>query len=318
MSTKRLLQLTITLVITALLLWLLLREVSVAQIAGTIRQLPLGLLVLGFALFAASHLVRALRFRMLLRNAQPYRIVLAVTCIHNILLALLPFRLGELSFPYLFQRKKIPFTKSLAALAVGRLFDLFSLTAYFLVGLWMLLDVLPENIRGLGKYAIALAVVLIFGTYLTLVHLKPLLRNIRTRKGKFWHTVLQKFHELLDGIAVLKEQHALWQVFLMSLVIWGLQFLWSWMVFREMLNANFWGVVVGTSVPIISTAIPIQGLASFGTFEGVWALVFLAFGVEKALAIASGFAFHLISIVYAAVLGALGGMVFTRSELRKR
>ena len=164
MKVKRLLQLSVTLAITVLLLWLLLREVSPTQIAATIRQLPVGLLVFGFAIFTASHLVRALRFRLLLRNAQPYTTVLSVTCIHNLLLALLPFRLGELSFPYLFQRRKVPFTKSLAALAVGRLFDLFSLTIYFLIGLWLLLDVLPENIRGLGKDAVALAAPLIVGT----------------------------------------------------------------------------------------------------------------------------------------------------------
>lgn len=317
MDRVNIVKLSLAALITAALFWLLFRQVSVAQVLETTARIPLWLMLVGFLLFALSHAVRAVRFRLLLQNSQPYRTVFAVTCMHNILLALLPFRLGELSFLYLLQRRGVRVTKSLAVLAVGRLFDVLAMCAYFLLGLWMLMDILPADIHAVGKYAMILIAALLVALYVAVAYASALLKHWHAN-GKFTQMIAAKLREVAAAIGVLKQQHALWQVSVLSLAIWGLQFVWSWIVFRELLDANFWAIVVGTSLPIISTAIPIQGIAAFGTFEGVWAVVFIAFGIERTLAISSGFAFHILNILYAAILGVCGAMNFSLSAQGKR
>ena len=309
MDTKKLLKLVIAVIITLASLWLLFQQISPSDILNTMQQIPLSLILIGFLLFTASLWVRAWRFQVLFQNALAFRPLFAVTCMHNILISLLPFRIGELSFPYLLKRR-LTFTRALAVLAVGRIFDLIAMCVYFLIGLWVLLTVLPQDVRAAGKYAIWFTIAVLVALYVVLVHLKPFLAKRRGRHGMVTNRILAELHAVLDGIAVLKERGVLSQVIFSSALFWGLQFAWSWVVFRSMLHASFWGIVVGTTLPIVSTAIPIQGIAALGTFEVVWTLVFIALGVEKSVAIATGFAFHILSIVYAAVLGLWGAAAF--------
>ena len=173
---------------------------------------------------------------------------------------------------------------------------------YFLVGLWTLRNVLPANIQEAGSAALFLMLLLIGVLILFLISAPWIAHKLRNRSSK----MSARLAQLMHGVLVLRQRHLLWKTALQSMVIWGLQFFWTWVVFREVLGQNFWALVVGTSLPIISTAIPIQGLASFGTFEAVWMLVFVSLGIEKTRAIASGLSFHLLTLVYVTLLGCWG------------
>jgi uncharacterized membrane protein YbhN (UPF0104 family) len=67
-----------------------------------------------------------------------------------------------------------------------------------------------------------------------------------------------------------------------------------------------------------TSALPIQGLAGVGTWEAAWLAVSTSFGLEKQLAVASGFAMHLLVLGWEIIAGALGLAMLTRYHARHR
>ena len=60
--------------------------------------------------------------------------------------------------------------------------------------------------------------------------------------------------------------------------------------------------------------IPIQGIAGFGTQEGFWVFAFVPLGVSLDKAISSGFAFHIVMIMYFLILGVYGWIKIKKTE----
>jgi uncharacterized membrane protein YbhN (UPF0104 family) len=67
-----------------------------------------------------------------------------------------------------------------------------------------------------------------------------------------------------------------------------------------------------------TSALPIQGLAGVGTWEAAWLTVSTSFGLEKKLAVASGFAIHLVVLGWEIMAGAAGLVVLVRLQSRRR
>ena len=90
-----------------LLLVLLAQEIEAGDVATIMRGLDGGALVVFGLFYLALAVVRALRFRFLLARAQrlPLHQMTAVALVHGSLSQLLPFRLGELSYPLILRSR---------------------------------------------------------------------------------------------------------------------------------------------------------------------------------------------------------------------
>jgi len=78
----------------------------------------------------------------------------------------------------------------------------------------------------------------------------------------------------------------------------------------------FWKVVLGASLFGLTTLLPIQGLAGFGTSEASWALIFSVLGMGKELAVSSGFVYHIFLIVCYLLVGGCGLLLLRRNGRR--
>jgi hypothetical protein len=122
-------------VATGLLAYFL-RGVEASRILDTAQNASPGPFLAFLGLFATGVAARTTRFWILLGRTLPFRAVLGITLVRNLLVDLLPARLGELSYVYLVTtRGKRPLEDGVATLAIAFLLDLVALSPLVLAAL---------------------------------------------------------------------------------------------------------------------------------------------------------------------------------------
>jgi uncharacterized membrane protein YbhN (UPF0104 family) len=69
------------------------------------------------------------------------------------------------------------------------------------------------------------------------------------------------------------------------------------------LGVSIWAIILGSLIMVMFSAIPIHGIGSLGTIELVWAAALMALGATKEAAISSGFAVHILLLLFSGILG---------------
>jgi uncharacterized membrane protein YbhN (UPF0104 family) len=72
------------------------------------------------------------------------------------------------------------------------------------------------------------------------------------------------------------------------------------------INMQIEAVFLASTILFMLSILPIQGIGGFGTFEGSWAVSFMAVGVSKEAAISSGFLSHIFGIFCILILFIIG------------
>ncbi len=122
--------------VAAGLLAYFLRGVDIDRIVGTALNASPGPFLAFLGLFGLGIAARTTRFWILLGRAVPFRTVLSITLVRNLLVDLLPARLGELSYVYLVTTKgKRPLEDGVATLAIAFFLDLVALSPLVLAAL---------------------------------------------------------------------------------------------------------------------------------------------------------------------------------------
>jgi uncharacterized membrane protein YbhN (UPF0104 family) len=80
---------------------------------------------------------------------------------------------------------------------------------------------------------------------------------------------------------------------------------------------GFVAAMLGTSIYRIASNLPVYGIGGFGTVEITWSAAFILLGMATQDAVVSGFAVHVIGLVYALVLGGLALMVHGTAKENK-
>jgi len=75
---------------------------------------------------------------------------------------------------------------------------------------------------------------------------------------------------------------------------------------------------LGLSGAELTSALPIKGLAGFGTWESAWALTFRLMDFDPRLAVISGIGVHLITNVFEYSLGLGSILILAWPYLRKK
>ena len=221
---KRTLQFAIAIGISALCVWLSMREVDVSRVAESLRNAN----YLGFASVMAITIfafwVRAIRWRLLLRLDRPIGTgsLFSATMIGFMANNVLPFRLGEFVRPWaLARREKLSKSMLLATIVVERAIDMLTLLAIF--GIALLVSPIAENtpagrlVQGGARVLLVLSVCLtVFvvaaerNRRLAQALLGLLPAGIRDRASR----LLDRF---LDGFSLFRDVGRLLQVFALSL-----------------------------------------------------------------------------------------------------
>lgn len=283
--------------LTALVGWLLLREFDFNALAQAGARLPAWGIVAAFLSYAAMNAFRVVRFRLLFREVAPARLA-GVTLVHNLLNNLIPFRAGEFSFVWM-MRRHAGYERTVSALIVFRILDLIVIALLFVAAALLLPD-LRGNLGVYGWFVLgigALAGLAAYGArFFPAARMPGFARKITES--------LAAFSPKLLGAAVLHTA-GIWIVSLLMYFVLcdGIGLELSWLA-----------LCVPITLVRVANVLPVSGFAGFGTTEGAWVIGMLAVGLDYEPAVASGLLIHVLRLVFAGVLGAVGYRLLRRAN----
>jgi hypothetical protein len=285
--------------ISASCLWFLLAPQIVAALGRLIKEAsPLPVLA-AFALVALVQWLRAWRFAVMMtgRLALPGATLTRIAFQLNFWNFLLPFRLGELSYPVLMKRHLgYGLLHSAGVLLIARLFDLVTVGA-ILAGAAAALDVWPHAWRpafALAALALALAPL---GLTLAGLALRPRLARL-PRIGDATERLTAGFDAIggyVAGLTAVGLSLAIWLVFgLAAILVAG----------AVVATVPPAAAMLGAAAGNVAFALPINGIAGIGPPQAAWVAATTQAGVPWNDAVVSALALHAVVLTNAIVLGA--------------
>lgn len=312
---RRLLTATLGLLITAALLYWVLRGTSLDQIVEHLRGARKGPLALAVALATFIFVIRTIRWRLLLRAPEggplPFRALWHATAMGFMANNTLPFRLGELLRSYAAGRLGgVPMTAAFSSIAVERAFD--GLTLLAMLGVALVGAGLPADTRIGGNRLDALAeksaiiCAVIFAGALFVV-LFPVMTERLLRALVPFERLADRLVRLVEGLRLgfgaLRSPARLTAAVGWSIVHWLLGALSFHIAFAA------FGIDVGFAGALLVQSILAFGLAAqltpgyFGQFELLVAAVLAIFGVPNDLAVAYALTYHITTFLPIVLLG---------------
>ena len=291
-SGRRLLNLVLTLVVSGSFLYLAFRNVKLDELGEALGRIHGGWLCVAIIISLLIMVFRAWRWQLELRPLDhvPVGRLWVITSVAYMAINLLPVRLGEVVRPWLLSRRaNVSISNVIGNLVVEKMMDSICIVFYLLAGL-LLIESLPAWVR---TGAIVPAV--IAGVLVTLVLLfwwkgesfvdRHVLRLLPERFGGKVKTVLAA---ITDGMRILPNTGLLLSVFLVSLTLWFLPILSSYIMIRAFdLAAPFSAALVIFIFISFGTALPnLPGM--IGPYQYACQLALGIYGVSDVDGLAYG------------------------------
>ena len=301
--------------LSAFFLWLALRRVEFDALGRALASARWGWIPVMAGIAVVDTLIRALRWRVLLRRAKPegasvwtlFKLEAIGLAVNNVLFA----RLGEFARAALAARRlALPTVAVLASVAIERALDVAALVAMFLVAARLR----PEYVRpGLVPAAATLlaaavgALVLLAAAEGALEPGRPAEKLLRR-----WPRIHSLAEQLTLGAAVLRSPAAAAQAALFSLALWAVDGGLYWIAARAMRVEQFMDypqAVLTLAMAGLSSALPVAP-GAIGTFEHFVATLLQSFGASAEPALAYALVTHMVMYLVVTV----AGLVFLSRE----
>jgi uncharacterized protein (TIRG00374 family) len=311
---KKVWSLILSIIATALLLFLLFTQIEVSDIFSALQKLSWPVLIAGFGLYVLMYFFRGLRFWFLLDKLLSLDKLVTITTLHTALANILPFRTGELSYVYFLKKEaKANLGTGLGSLALARLFDLFAISLLFFLTV-LLIPELPRFADTariviatiLGILVLKLGFLVLFSKQV-IKFLGHIFLKLGFHRSKFSKWLLKKIEETTHSLHVVKSWKIVVGALLSSIGVWVCQFGLAFLIFRDIgIDVSFYAIILASSVASLLSILPIQGLIGFGTTEAFWTVALVGVGISTQSAIEAGFAFHFVAIAFFVLTGIYG------------
>lgn len=299
-----------SLLVSALFLWLALRDVPLDDVIESIQQADLLWVLLSMASIVLAFWVRAVRWRGLLGFRIPLGrafFILSVTFFLN----QLPLRAGEVARSLLAARSGVPVVTAATSILVERLLDTLMVVVMLTLALSRLPNAVPDaaNLAALFGAAavVAFLMIIVFARYPQIAH--RILDVLEARIGLVKRLGLRRLIDhILEGLKPLTQWRSGLHAVVWTLISWATSLVTFYTLERAL---NVTGVdlvltsVLGISLASFSIAIPVS-VASIGPFEGAVRLAGEAVGMPAVLSTSLGFLFHGVTIITYSILGVVG------------
>jgi uncharacterized protein (TIRG00374 family) len=300
MSRSLLTKVGLSTLVAAVFLFLAFRNVPVADLKTALARFDARWLIPAFAISLTLQVFRAWRWQLELRPLQ--RIALGqlwvVTSVAYMAINLLPVRLGEVVRPWLLSRRAhVTFSNVVGNLVVEKTMDSVVILFYILVGLLTTTNLPPWVRRGavlpaVGAAAIVILVLLLWWKGEPFVD-RWMARALPQRLAQGLN---RGTRALLDGMRILPNAGLLAAVFLVSLGLWFLPILSSYLIIRAFgFHAPFNAALIVFIFVGFGTALP-NAPGMIGTFQWACVLALDLFGVSKPDALAYGLVLNAIQL----------------------
>jgi uncharacterized membrane protein YbhN (UPF0104 family) len=336
MSKKRVISLFLSIILSVFLVGFLLSRITTEDLIQTFSNIfyPALFAFMIISLFAS--VLRALRYKWLLSPSKiSFGNILLVTFIRNLFVDLFPARIGSLSYVYVLNKRlKFPFEQAASTFVIAFVFDFLTLSPFL---------ILSMLIVGLGIISVSnitlllIAAVFLLLMYLILQRIIPLsilflkvytylLKSFRIGSKRWAEASVHKIRLTIDSLEYIKNRKIQWPLFLLSLLLRLAKYGSLYFLLLSVLhshnfalsNLSFWKTILGITGAELTGALPIKGIAGFGTWESGWALTFQLMNFEQRIAILSGIGVHLITNLFEYSLGILSILILTLPFLNRK
>ncbi|MEO7041689.1 MAG: lysylphosphatidylglycerol synthase transmembrane domain-containing protein [Gemmatimonadaceae bacterium] len=315
---KKHLRALIGIAISGVLLWWVLREVSLATVLHELSQANPWLFAIATVCATLIFPLRARRWRTILDPIYPklpFGPLWRATAIGMMVNNVVPARAGEVARAYVLTRETpVPFSTSIASIAVDRVFD--AIVVLLLAFLSVLDPRFPSNVRIAGEsivsWAIAgasligVAVVLFYALVFfpgPLIRLFELFaRRLSPKLEERGRAALLKFSE---GLSVLRSPRHFAAVMGWTIAHWLMNALGWWIAMIAVgIHAPFSAALLLQAMVALGVAVP-AAPGYFGIFEKVAVLGLAIYSVSTSLATSWALGFHVLSFIPITIFGAV-------------
>ncbi|MCX8072451.1 MAG: flippase-like domain-containing protein [Candidatus Binatia bacterium] len=313
MTRRERVQVGVSLLAGAVFLLLAFRNVSLGELGQALGRFHWPWLIPALGVSLLLMVLRTWRWQLELRPLErvPFGRLWAVTSVAYSAINLIPARLGEVVRPWLVaQFSNVRMSQAVGSLVVEKLMDSFCILAYTLAAL-LLSEQLPDWAR---RGAVVPAVVtVVFAVLVALAYTKG--EQFVTRRvalalpERVGEGLSRVVRAVLEGMRVLPDTRLLAQVFVLSLLLWFLPILSSWIVLKG------FGFPVPFSAALLvflfiglATAIP-NPPAMVGTFQYACVLALGIYGIEENAGLAFGLLLNALQVLTIVAQGIVGAMV---------
>lgn len=303
--------------LSALLLWWALRQVSLSAVWGVLQRSDVALLVIAALVATAIFPLRARRWRTILDPVAPrlpFAPLWRSTAVGMMVNNLVPARAGEIARAYLLTRQTaVPFSASIASLAVDRVFD--SIVLLLLAFAAVLDPAFPAGVsiagQPIARWAAAGAVIVLAalaGLYALVFFPVQLIRLFQLFARRLSPTLEARgasaLHTFSSGLSVLRSPAHFAAVMGWTVAHWLVNALAWWLAFVAVgIQAPFSAALLLQALIAMGVAIP-AAPGFFGVFEAIAVVGLAIYGVPATLATSWAIGFHILSFLPITLIGA--------------
>lgn len=306
------LRLTLSLVATAVAVYLVTRSLDPGQIRAAVGQASLGLIILGLLVIGVTIAAKSLRWQLMFLPASQrpaLRAAFWALALGQFVNILIPVRLGELVRIFsLEQQAGISKARTLGTLVIEKTLDTIGLlaTAFLLLPF----VVLPPFVVEQGYPLALLALGGLMGLFILATQSRRIVGWLRGLAGRLpvsvGHRIERVFVAGLEGLAALQDIRLAMTLGLITAGIVVLSVLTPYLLFLA------FGLPLGVEEAIILNLVLSVGLAPPSTpgkvlvFEGLVALMLRQFGIaDNALILSYAIVYHLVVVLPQVAMGSL-------------
>jgi len=318
----------VSLAVTAGIFWYLLSQIDPRELIDTARSMTPRYVWAFVALLLTGALARAVRFWLLLDRGPALHLLTAIVMARNLFIDLLPARLGELSYVYLLTtRAHRPAEDGVASLFLAILFDIVALAPLLLLAILVVGGDGTVSVPLLTAAAIALGALALAAMRIA----APIGERVADRLGPAgtagWRAqAVRLILKTVEALRDVERRRIFGRVLLVSMVVRVCKFGSYYFLVLAIMGPlgytieglGFFRVFLGVVGAELAAALPIHGIAGFGTFEAAWALSFSQLGFSTEHAIMSGILAHAVSQVVEYSLGICALLYVMRPGLPQR
>lgn len=301
MSRRLAINLIISSALAALFLYLCFRNVPLAALGAALQRFDPWWLIPAFTISLTLQVFRAWRWQLELRPLERLGLgrLWVVISVAYMAINLLPVRLGEFVRPWLLSRRsRVTFSNVVGNLVIEKTVDSVVVVFYILVGLLTTTN-LPAWVRRGAVFPAVGATVLAGLVVLLWWKGEPFIDRwvVRFLPQRFGAGLMRVTRAIIDGMRVLPDGRLLAGVFVVSVALWFLPILSSYVIIRAFdFPAPFSAALIVFIFIGFGQALP-NAPGMIGTFQYACVLALGLFGIDSTAALAYGLVLNAIQLV---------------------
>jgi len=224
-------------ILSALFLWLSIKDVKWQDVQRSFCEIHYAYLILMIAALVLMNYIRAIRWRYLLIDIKKIETgkLFSIIMISNLMLSILPARIGEFIRAYLIgEKSQISKTASFATVVVERLFDGNIAMLLFIGALWFYPGDPGLNVSNIHGFSIRRSIFLLSILYITALSLFVLFAMFPEKIRKVLNLVISLMPKsinkkidnmtglFISGLGIFRNRHHLYLATLLTFAVWGL------------------------------------------------------------------------------------------------